>query len=173
MTTSAGIASFKKVGAPIHGHPGIARTADEFAAEGAAFHTAFHFATRLVNPDQPLPTYFALGGCDVEVVATPGHTPTNISLFVRDEGVLYCGDCLTHLYAPNLDAGNGASNGRTWLVSLDRSEALRPQVIVCGHGPIVQVGQIEGVIENVREALRQRLAETLAITTAEPDDMVS
>lgn len=138
---------------PIHGHAGIARTAAEFAEEKAGFHPAFHFATAVTNPDQVLPESFELGGCEVEVMETPGHTPTNISLLVRAEGVLYCGDCLTNLYEPNLKAAAGMPSWRVWLESLDKIEQLDLNAIVCGHGPVVPAEDIRAVIAKVRGAI--------------------
>ncbi|MEO5926092.1 MAG: MBL fold metallo-hydrolase [Bryobacteraceae bacterium] len=141
---------FHELEIPIHGHAGIARTVAEFAEERAPFHPAFHFAAGLVNPNHLLPDFFELGNCRVEVIETPGHTPTNVSLFVRDEGVLYCGDCLTNLYAPNLDTADQPA----WLESLDRIEKLKPTAIVCGHGPVVTEDELPAVMDRVRSALR-------------------
>ncbi len=92
---------FAELEIPIHGHPGIARTAAEFAAERAEFHSAFHFATGLVNPGQPLPTHFELGHC--------------------------------------------------------RIEALKPQAVVCGHGPVITPEDVAPVIARVRGAIEARL----------------
>ena len=77
------------------------------------------------------------------------------------------------MYAPNLDATDGLADWKIWLTSLDRIQALSPQAIVCGHGPVVRGENVAQAIERVREALYQRVAETLAITTAEPDDIDS
>jgi len=148
---------FRELEIPIHGHAEIARTAAEFAQEKAGFHPSFHFATGLVNPDQALPEFFELGRCRVEVIATPGHTPTNVSLYVPDEGVLYCGDCLVHLHEPNLKAADGLSSWRAWLESLDKIEQLDLGAIVCGHGPVVPAEDIPGVIRAVRGALARAI----------------
>jgi glyoxylase-like metal-dependent hydrolase (beta-lactamase superfamily II) len=141
---------FQELDVPLHGHPGIKRTPEEFAAERAEFHPGFHYATSLVNPLAGLPAAFELGQCVVEVIPTPGHTATNVSLYARDEGVLYCGDALTHLYPPNL---NTEGNADVWLESLDRIESLAAQVIVCGHGPVVTEADIASVIAAVRTRL--------------------
>jgi glyoxylase-like metal-dependent hydrolase (beta-lactamase superfamily II) len=145
---------FRELEIPIHGHSGIARTPAEFAEERKSFHVAFHFATGLVNPDQALPGYFELGKCRVDVIPTPGHTPTNISLYVAGEGALYCGDCLTNLYAPNLDT----ADEEQWLDSLDRIAALDLQAIVCGHGPVVPAEDVPEVIARVRGAIERRFS---------------
>ena len=153
---------FRELDISIHGHPAIARTKAEFEDEKKSFHPAFHFATGVINPDQPLPAQFDLGGCIVDVVATPGHTPTNISLFVREDSILYCGDALTNLYAPNLDASGGPEGWRTWLASLDRIAQLEPAAIVCGHGPVVTPEDVPQVIATVRRAIERRLSASEA-----------
>ena len=154
---------FQELDTPIHGHIGIARTPAEFAQERSGFHPSFHYATPLANPGFAISedTHFELGSCRVEVLLTPGHTPTNISLYVPDDGVLYCGDCLVNLYAPNLDVAAGLPDWRVWLESLDRMEALGPQVIVCGHGPIAHGEDVVRVIANVRGELEQRIKAAL------------
>ena len=164
---------FQELGVPLHGHPGIARTSAEFAAERSGFHPAFHYATPLVNPSHAVTETFELGACRVDVLPTPGHTATNISLFVPSEGVLYSGDCLTNIYAPNMDAGEGLPDWQLWLESLDRIEALTPEAIVCGHGPVVQAEDVTSVFARVRDAIRQRVAAALEIATAEPEDIDS
>ncbi len=146
---------FKELEIPIHGHQGIARTAEEFAQERAQFHPAFHYATGLVNPDHSVPERFELGGCAVDSFATPGHTPTNVSLF--SEGVLYCGDCLTSEYEPNLDAGSGREDWMMWLSSLAIIERLDPQVVLCGHGPVLHGDDIARAISIVRGRVTQRI----------------
>jgi glyoxylase-like metal-dependent hydrolase (beta-lactamase superfamily II) len=166
---------FHELEIPIHGHPGIARTPSEFAEERAGFHPAFHYGTPLVNPNIAITdgTSFELGSCLVELLFTPGHTPTNISLYVPEDRVLFCGDCLTNLLAPNLDAAGGLVDWRIWRESLARIEALAPQAIVCGHGPVIPGEDVTAAIAKVREAIDQRVAAALAITTAEPDDIDS
>ena len=56
----------------------------------------------------------SLGGCDIQVLLTPGHTETNMSVWVAEDRVLYTGDCLISRYLPNLDAGSKA-DWQTWL----------------------------------------------------------
>ena len=87
---------------------------------------------------------------------TPGHTPTNLSVWVPDEGVLYTGDCLVREYLPNLDAGSEA-DWRLWLESLDRIEELKPGFVVGGHGPVSRSDEIPAAIDSVRKVLRESI----------------
>jgi glyoxylase-like metal-dependent hydrolase (beta-lactamase superfamily II) len=137
---------------PIHGHPKIARTDAEFAQERRGMPPHFHYGTALRNPDQGLPDAFDLGGCQVEVVQTPGHTPSNVSLWVAADRVLYCGDALTHLIEPNV----ATADVPQWLASLDRIEALDAELIVCGHGPVVLAEDVAQVIAAVRDVVASR-----------------
>ena len=101
---------FRELGIDIWGHSGIARTPGEFQAEIAELNDAipdpvrrarveaqafFHRANP-ANPTCPIQndTTFDLGGLRVEILLTPGHTPTNLSVWVPDDGVLFTGDCL-------------------------------------------------------------------------------
>jgi len=162
---------FRDLGIDVWGHAGIARTEEEFLAEIAEFNhaivnparraaqeaRAFFHGTRLANPNQPIhaDTAFDLGGFTVEILLTPGHTSTNLSVWVPDERVLYTGDCLIREYLPNLDAGT-VGDWHLWLQSLDRLEALKPSVVVAGHGPIARGDEVQMTIDTVRKVLTAR-----------------
>jgi glyoxylase-like metal-dependent hydrolase (beta-lactamase superfamily II) len=165
---------FDRLGCEIWGHPRVARTAEEFSTErnevnesivnssrrAAHEENAFFHGTELVNPAHLVAcdTTFELGNCRVEILLTPGHTPTNLSVWMPDERVLFTGDCLISQYAPNLQAGN-VEDWRIWLRSLARIETLHPEVVVAGHGPIVRgVSSVEQMIQNVRETLNAAIA---------------
>ncbi len=159
---------FRAYGVSIAGHLGLLRTAEEFAAERAEFNGAisnaarrargeqdvFFAGTTLTLPDLPLEreVEWDLGGCAARVLFTPGHTETNVSVWVPGDGVLYTGDCLINGYLPNLDAG-GPQDWAVWLTSLDRVEALRPATVVCGHGPVAIGEDVARIIGEVRAVL--------------------
>jgi glyoxylase-like metal-dependent hydrolase (beta-lactamase superfamily II) len=168
-----GNAFFRAQSIDIWGHHAIARTPAEFQAEIAEFNdaipnaqrraageaAAFFHATQLTNPNCAIvhDTRFDLGKCAVEILLTPGHTATNVSAWVPGDGVLYTGDCLIAEYIPNLDAGTPA-DWQIWLASIDRLEALRPEVAVMGHGPVARGAQVRTVIDGVRRVLRESIA---------------
>ena len=163
----------RQQGIDVWGHARIARTADEFAAEIAEFNqsipnplrrahgeaAAFFHGTQVTNPDVAIDGELCcdLGGCTVEILMTPGHTATNLSIWVPDERVLFTGDCLIAEYCPNLDAGT-IEDWKIWLASLDRLEALHPEFVVAGHGPVVQPGEVAKVIDTVRRVLAESIA---------------
>lgn len=67
----------------------------------------FFAETRVANPNKKIESdmNIDLGEIEAKVILTPGHTATNISIYVPDEGVLFCGDCIVNGYLPNLDSG--------------------------------------------------------------------
>jgi len=160
-------------GHEVLGHAAIQRTEEEFRAETSEFNAAisnstrrargeervFFHGARLANPTRPIlvDTTLSLGGCDVQVLLTPGHTPANMSVWLEEDRVLYTGDCLISRYLPNLDAGSTA-DWQTWLESLDRIERLRPQTVMAGHGGVVTGNDVPRMIATVRAILKQSIA---------------
>lgn len=164
---------FRSQGIDVLGHPLLRREPAEFAAERAEYASAisngarreaneeawFYAGTELANPNLALDGEgpLDLGDCIAQVIFTPGHTPTNLCVYVPEERVLYAGDCLIHGYLPNLDAG-GPAEWREWLASLDRLARLELDYVVCGHGPVASGAQVTGIIARVREVLNAALA---------------
>lgn len=165
---------FHDLGVDVYGHVSIQRSDDEFRAEIEEFnaeisnparrsrHEAdiFYHATRLANPNCPIAedSRMDLGSCEIQILLTPGHTPSNISVYVPSDGVLYCGDCLVNQYLPNLDAGS-VSDWIIWHNSLDRIADLAPHILVPGHGPIAMGEQVPVLIATVRGVLEQAIAK--------------
>jgi len=170
---------FRERGIDVYGHASIARTDDEFRAEIAEFHAAipdaarrgfgeagiFYRGTALANPNRPLSaeTTLDLGGTTVEILLTPGHTPSNLSLHVPEDRVLFCGDCLINGYVPNLDAG-GPAEWRQWVGSLERLSRLELQAVVPGHGAVIAGDEIPRVIDVVRGELERAIARGVSPT---------
>jgi cyclase len=168
-----GNALFRDQGIDVWGHSAIARTATQFEIEFADFNaailnparrargeaSAFFAGTQLVNPTKSISqdTQWDLGDCSAEILLTPGHTATNLSVWIPTDGVLYTGDCLIREYLPNLDAGTPA-DWQTWLESLRRIEALKPAIVVPGHGPVARGGEVQTIIDIVRRILEQSIA---------------
>jgi cyclase len=167
-----GNAFFLERGIEVWGHSGIARTHGEFQEEIAGFNaaipnaarrqrgeaSAFFWQTRMANPNRQIErdTCFDLGGLTAEILLTPGHTPTNLSVWVPQDRVLFTGDCLIREYLPNLDAGT-PSDWQTWLESLARLEALQPAIVVPGHGPVARGDGVGLALETVRRVLLESI----------------
>jgi glyoxylase-like metal-dependent hydrolase (beta-lactamase superfamily II) len=159
---------FRARGIDVYGHSSIHRTDEEFHAEILEFNgeisnparrsrhesEIFYHDTRLANPNCPIAedTWMNLGACEIQILLTPGHTPSNISVYVPSDGVLFTGDCLVNGYLPNLDAG-AVGDWTIWLTSLERVAALAPRIVVPGHGPVAKGKQVPALIASVREVL--------------------
>ena len=171
---------FRDRGVDVHAHERLLRTEKEFEAELNDFNgaianqirranceaNAFYTGTRLANPNRPIAeeTAMDLGDCNVEVIFTPGHTPTNISVWVPSDAVLFCGDCLISGYLPNLDAGSVA-DWQNWLRSLDRIEGLRPAIVLPGHGPVATGEDVGKMIASVRSVLERAIINGFSPTS--------
>ena len=167
----------REQGIDIYGHPGVARTPEEFDCEIEEFNAsipnparraaheadAFYAGTTLAAPSHHLTSEmkFDLCGITAEVIFTPGHTPTNVSVFV--EGVLYSGDCLINVYIPNLHCGS-EPEWRQWLASLDHIDRLAPRAVVAGHGPVLMDNDVTAAIARVRKFLTEALYTGLSPT---------
>ena len=170
---------FRDRGIDVHGHTELRRTEKQFRQELDDFNdgidnpvrrehreaNAFFHGTRLENPNRAIAADISmdLGDCEAQVILTPGHTPTNLSVFVRPEGVLYCGDCLISRYLPNLDAGS-VTDWEDWLRSLDRIERLNPSVVMPGHGPVATGSEVTTLIVEVRGVLERAIANGFSPT---------
>lgn len=167
-----GNAFFRNRGIDVSGHAMLHRTEEEFQAEIAEFNEGianparrarseakvFYHSTSLANPNRPIAsdTTLDLGNCPIEIILTPGHTQTNLSVWVPQDEVLFTGDCLINGYWPNLDAGASA-DWRTWLQSLDRIAALRPKAVIAGHGPVAEGNEVSAIISTVRQILEESI----------------
>jgi glyoxylase-like metal-dependent hydrolase (beta-lactamase superfamily II) len=174
-----GNAYFHERGISILGHRGIARAEAELLNEAEALNAtvpdperrqrregALLFAdAHIANPTEALDTdrQLDLGGIEAHLLMTPGHTPTNLVVFVPADATLFCGDAITSGYLPNLEAG-GPEDWAVWLASLDRVAALDPQAIVPGHGQVVVGTAIVPAIQRLREILLQAIREGRAPT---------
>ena len=167
-----GNAFFAERGVEIFGHAAIARTEADFAAYREEVRAcipermrrerqeerAFFAGTVLQNPTRPIveDIEIDLGGLVARLILTPGHTPSNLCVYVPAEKVLYAADCLEPDYVPSLNGG--PEDWRSWLASLDRIDALGAEVAVPGHGRVlVTASEVHGEVERVREVLHEAL----------------
>jgi len=93
--------------------------------------------TRVVAPDRYVgdDTVFKLGGLTFRVLhAGPAHTPEDLMMLVEEDGVLFVGDLVFSGRVPFVGDAQVAS----WIAAIDRVLALKPRVVVGGHGPASQ-----------------------------------
>jgi cyclase len=117
----------------------LLRSADSLGAAG-------QFARRIFSPfsfeDVPLalPTRTFEGELDLQVGGRtvslmevgPAHTDGDAVVWLADEGIVFTGDILFHGGHPIVWSGPVAN----WITACDRVLALRPTVVVPGHGPL-------------------------------------
>jgi glyoxylase-like metal-dependent hydrolase (beta-lactamase superfamily II) len=155
-----------------HGHPdhsaGAARFAELAGAPVGALDPAFRLGSEGFGPGAVLTG----GGCELRVVATPGHTADSLSLLLAADGGLLTGDTVLGR-GTTVIAGDGSLGD--YLQTLDELRALADEaglgVLLPGHGPLLAdpAGVLDYYIAHRRERLDQVRAalETGARTPAE------
>ena len=115
------------------------------------------------------------GGCELRVVATPGHTADSLSLLLTADGGLLTGDTVLGR-GTTVIAGDGSLGD--YLRTLDELRALSDEaglrVLLPGHGPLLSdpAGVIDYYIAHRRERLDQVRA-ALATGARTPAEIVA
>ena len=89
--------------------------------------------TRLTPADKWLDgdTDFDMGGVHFALrFVGPAHSAEDMAMLVQEDGVLYTGDLVFKGRVPFI----GDADSKAWLASLDKLIALKPRVLVPGHG---------------------------------------
>lgn len=116
--------------------------------------------TKAINPNKRITQDMELdlGGIQAQVLLTPGHTPTNISVYIPTDGVLFCGDCIVNDYFPNLTSG-AKKDWQLWQHSLEKIRLLDPQTIIPGHGAVISQNKIAEKIAILHDLLEHAIEE--------------
>ncbi len=91
--------------------------------------------TRFIEPDKYLEgdTDFSLGGVHFSIRHVgPAHSAEDLAMLVKEDSVLYAGDLVFKGRVPYV----GDADSKAWLKSLEKLIAMRPQVMVPGHGAV-------------------------------------
>jgi glyoxylase-like metal-dependent hydrolase (beta-lactamase superfamily II) len=91
--------------------------------------------TRFIEPDKYLEgdTDFVLGDVHFSVRHVgPAHSAEDLAMLVKEDGVLYAGDLVFKGRVPYV----GDADSKAWLNSLDKLTAMKPRVLVPGHGAV-------------------------------------
>jgi glyoxylase-like metal-dependent hydrolase (beta-lactamase superfamily II) len=171
---------FSEKGITIYGHPSIHRNQQELSGTIEEINAgisntarrnhregfiAFHHTT-IKNPDIAIDheIEFDLGEIHAQVILTPGHTTSNISIYQKDEKVLYCGDCVLPEFIPNLEEGT-MPKWQAWLASLEKIQQLDIETIVPGHGNVlISKTNIENEIARIKNIIKTAIKDTKAPT---------
>jgi len=107
---------------------------------------------RYINKDEGL----TVGGVKVQLLLTPGHTNTNISIYIPSEKVLYAGDIIYSKYLPTTRFGN-IKLWKKWITSLKKIEKLDIDFLVPGHGPLCKRKEIYNEIVRHKQLIRNKI----------------
>ena len=89
-----------------------------------------------------------IGGMELEVIHTPGHTPGSICLYNRKDGILFTGDTIFANGVGRTDLPGGDPNALR--ESIEKLKKLDVKIILPGHGePVLE--NAKNVIENAAE----------------------
>jgi glyoxylase-like metal-dependent hydrolase (beta-lactamase superfamily II) len=171
---------FKEMGVSIYGHKNVFRSEEEFEEEKKYFNenienvvrkaakeeNVFFQKTIIVNPDHTLEDnqIFDLGGIEAKVIFTPGHTVSNISIYIPQEKVLYCGDLIVNGYIPNLESAK-KEDWVVWLNSLELISSFEINYIIPGHGDVLKNNEVNKGIIRIKKLLDKAVLENKAPTS--------
>jgi glyoxylase-like metal-dependent hydrolase (beta-lactamase superfamily II) len=158
-----------------HGHDDHSGGAVRFAELSGAPVAALDPAHRLGSEGFTAGTVLDVAGCELRVVATPGHTADSLSLLLTADGALLTGDTVlgrgTTVIAEDGSLGD-------YLRTLDELRSLAQdaglRVLLPGHGPLLRdpAGVLGYYIAHRRERLDQVRA-ALAAGARTPGDVVA
>jgi cyclase len=93
---------------------------------------------RLIEAD----TLLELDGEAIHLLATPGHVPSALCVYVPGSKVLFAGDAVYQGMRPNTRFA-GPAEVAEWVRQLHRLKELEIEVVVPGHGQICGIDEIE------------------------------
>jgi glyoxylase-like metal-dependent hydrolase (beta-lactamase superfamily II) len=148
-----------------HSHPDHAEGAAAFAALTSAPVLAADPAYRLGDTGLAPGDTTTAGGCELRVVATPGHTADSVCLHLPADHALLTGDTVLGR-GTTVIANDG--NLADYLATLDRLRALADQAelstLLPGHGPMLT--DPAATLDYYISHRRERLAEIAAALDA-------
>jgi len=100
-----------------------------------------------------------VGGITIEVIDTPGHTLGSISLYLREEGVLFTGDTVLGLGTVAIMPPPHGDMA-LYMQSLERLKSYQTILLCPGHGPPVRdaARKLQELIDHRQERERQIVA---------------
>ena len=114
------------------------------------------------------PETVMLPGLELQLIATPGHCPGHVCVFVPEKGWLFSGD----LYiAPDLDTQLPDVDGPDWINSLEKVLALPVTALFDAHGTILHgadavhqlLQQKRDFLCDIQSRVREHLEESTSI----------
>lgn len=160
-----GLQVFKALGAEIWAHKmaeGQTRTEDAASRLAQRQEALFPWVdehTRLIEADRFLAgdTDFEMGGVHFALrYVGPAHSAEDMAMIVKNDGVLYAGDLVFRGRVPFV----GDADSRAWIAALDTLIAMKPKILVPGHGSPSRNPQKDLVfVRDYLKFLRQELGK--------------
>jgi glyoxylase-like metal-dependent hydrolase (beta-lactamase superfamily II) len=108
-------------------------------------------------------TKLELGGTFIEVVHRKGgHTPGDSLVWLPQSGVVFTGDVV---FVDRILGLLPVSKTKTWVESFEALEALKPKVVVPGHGSVTTLAQAQKDTGNLLKALRAHMGKAVEAGT--------
>jgi glyoxylase-like metal-dependent hydrolase (beta-lactamase superfamily II) len=171
-----GLQAFKDIGAEIWAHEAARpvlhspAAAERLAQRRDILGPWVPADFKAVPPDRWLSgdTDFRLGGLTFRVRhAGPAHSPEDLVMYVEEDGVLFSGDLIFKGRVPFV----GEADSKAWLAALDRLLALKPVVMVPGHGaasrtPHKDLALTRDYLADLREQMGRAVADFIPFDAA-------
>lgn len=100
-----------------------------------------------------------LGGVRLRFIHRQGgHTPGDMMVYLPATGVVFTGDVV---YVDRILGLHPVSKTKNWVASFAALEALRPQVLVPGHGQITDLAQAQRDTGRLLKSLREHMGKAV------------
>lgn len=100
-----------------------------------------------------------LGGVRLQFVHRQGgHTPGDMMVYLPATGVVFTGDVV---YVDRILGLHSVSKTKSWVASFEALEALRPRVLVPGHGQVTDLAQAQRDTGRLLKALREHMRQAV------------
>lgn len=118
--------------------------------------TAPVLPTRFIKDND---TRLELGGVVIELKHRGGgHTPGDTMVWLPKKNVLFTGDVV---YVDNALSMPPVSRSKTWLASFAEVDALKPSIIVPGHGSVTNLATAQAHTRDLLQALRTHMKKVV------------
>ncbi len=113
-------------------------------------------------PDQLITedTVIDIDGEEIHILATPGHVPSELSIYYPAARVLFAGDTIYEGTTPTTRFG-GLAEWETWIFHLERLNRLDIDIICPGHGALCSRQEIDRNIAYLQSLCDQSNKEPL------------
>jgi len=158
---------FKAQGAEIIAHVDaqadmLARGQQHIQANAPVLKEKFD-GTELVLPTRWLQgqsTRIVWGGTIFEIIhRNGGHTPGDSMVWLPRSQVVFTGDVV---YVQRILGLNDVSKTKSWVMSFETLEALKPEIVVPGHGAVTTLATAQRDTSSLLKALRAHMSKAVA-----------